>query len=308
MHTCWRKVVALVAILLATTAFAAAPFESAEPAGDGFHEPLQQWQQQRARSLSAATGWAALIGLHWLDRERVLTLGSAGDADVPVPALPAQLGRLQHDGRHWSLTLAPGLAVEADGVAVSDRLALPDDRARRALGQAPVLARHGPVHFTVIERDQRHALRVWDAQAPARNGFAGPVFYPPARHWQLRGRWLAHPPGRTLPIVDVTGAELALGNPGAVLFQHEGRSLRLEALAEPDDAQLLLIFADRSNGRETYGAGRYLSAPWPDADGQVHLDFNRAHHPPCAYTAFATCPLPPPENRLDLWLRAGERL
>ncbi|MCK9488623.1 MAG: DUF1684 domain-containing protein [Xanthomonadales bacterium] len=308
----------ITALMLVASAIAAAPgVEIAGRAGapapvaeDDFQTALAHWQTQRAQSLSAATGWVALVGLHWLDPQRRLVLGSSADADLVIEDLPSRLGQLQHDGQHWQLHLAPGLAVEVADSAVSDRLALIDDRAARALGQAPVRARHGPVRFTVIERDQRHALRVWNEQAPARNGFAGPAFYPPAPEWQLQARWQAHPPGRTLAIVDVTGAELAMTNPGAVLFDHDGRQFRLEALAEPEDEHLLLIFADRSNGRETYGAGRYLSAPRPDADGadgQVRLDFNRAYNPPCAYTAFATCPLPPPENRLDLWLRAGER-
>lgn len=277
-------------------------------ADDSFLADLRQWQQQRARALTGATGWAALVGLHWLYPDRRLRLGSAAGSGLVVPALPAFLGELYHDTDQWWLALAPGLAVEVGEAAASGTLVLPDDRSRRAAGLPPLLARHGPVRLTIIERGGRHALRIWDAQAPARNGFAGPRFYPPARHWQLAARWQAHPPGRTLAIVDVTGAELAMGNPGAVLFEHEGQTFRLEALAEPGDEQLLLLFADRSNGRETYGAGRYLSAPWPDAAGQVRLDFNRAYNPPCAYTAFATCPLPPPENRLDLWLRAGERL
>jgi uncharacterized protein (DUF1684 family) len=95
-------------------------------------------------------------------------------------------------------------------------------------------------------------------------------------------------------------------NPGAVEFERDGRRHRLEVLAEPDADQLFVIFADRSNGRATYGAGRYLYADRPGPDGQVLLDFNRAYNPPCAFTAHATCPLPPPENRLDLAVEAGE--
>src|SRR5690606_22438536 len=115
----------------------------------------------------------------------------------------------------------------------------------------------------------------------------------------------AHPEGRTIEIASITGGAEAMANPGVVAFERDGATYRLEALAGVDGA-LFLILADRTSGHGSYGAGRYLDVDAPDAQGHVKLNFNRAYNPPCAFTAFATCPLPPPENRLDLAVTAGE--
>jgi len=117
---------------------------------------------------------------------------------------------------------------------------------------------------------------------------------------------VAHSPGKTLPIGDIVGTQGDSPNPGAVEFERDGRTFRLEALGEPG-GELFFVLADRTSGHGSYPAGRFLDAAWPGPDGKVVLDFNRAYNPPCAFTLFATCPLPPPENRLDLAITAGEK-
>src|SRR5690606_36446657 len=124
--------------------------------------------------------------------------------------------------------------------------------------------------------------------------------------WVLEGRFTPHPAGRTIEIANIVGGVDAMPNPGAVKFTRDGRDYRLEAL-EGGDGGLFLVLADRTSGQGSYGAGRYLDTTAPDAQGRVMLNFNRAYNPPCAFTAFATCPLPPPDNRLDLAVTAGER-
>ena len=117
---------------------------------------------------------------------------------------------------------------------------------------------------------------------------------------------MPHPPGRTIQIVDILGQQEAQPNPGVVEFERDGVPYRLEAL-EGEDGGLFLVFADRTSGHESYAAGRYLSTAAPAAEGSVVVDFNRAYNPPCVFSDFATCPLPPAENRLDLAVTAGEK-
>ena len=202
-------------------------------------------------------------------------------------------------------------------------------KVRTALGQSPDLAvetvapLRDPTRFglalenigfndgkgqaTVIERAGRHALRVKDADAPTRTGFAGLDYWPADPAWRVTGRFVPHPAGRTLDVASVINTIEPMPNPGAIEFERGGHHYRLEALDEGDGG-LSLIFADRTNGHGSYGAGRFLDADMPGADGRVVLDFNRSYNPPCAFTAYATCPLPPPENRLDLAVTAGEKI
>lgn len=275
-------------------------------AADDWRDGLEAWRVQREAGLVAATGWLNLVGLHWLDG-RPLVIGAASDAGLVIDGLPPVLGTLSRDaGSGWVMELAAGVEAEVDGAAVDGRLAMVSDRAATPQ-RAQTRLRHGPVRMALIERGDRAGLRVWHAGAAARAGHAGLDWYPADPGWRLVARWQAHPPGRTLDIATVIDTIEPMANPGALVFEHGGRSHRIEALREEGADQLFLIFADRTSGRATYGAGRYLYTDPPGADGLIELDFNRAYNPPCAYTAFATCPLPPPENRLDLRVEAGER-
>ena len=165
----------------------------------------------------------------------------------------------------------------------------------------------GGLTLVVIRRDTRLALRVWDAKAPNRVAFKGLHWMPVDARWRISARWEPHP--RTQPrmkIMNVLGEVVEMQNPGAVIFAVGGKAYRLEAMLEADDAkELFFIFKDETSNKTTYGAGRYLYTPLPK-NGRVDLDFNKAKNPPCTFTDFATCPLPPAGNRLALAVNAGE--
>src|SRR3546814_481672 len=139
-----------------------------------------------------------------------------------------------------------------------------------------------------------------------RTQFAGLDYWPADPSWKIRGKFVSNPPGKTIPVADIIGSISDEPSPGAVEFERDGKTWRIDALDE-GDGRLFLVFADRTNGHGSYGAGRFLYADAPDAAGNVVLDFNQAYNPPCAFTSFATCPLPPPDNRLDLAITAGEK-
>lgn len=269
-----------------------------------FAQEQQRWRAERLDGLKKPDGWASLIGLHWIERGPHY-VGSAGDNGIRLAMGPAQLGMLDL-GKTGALRLVPGksAALTLDDAPLTGATALLSDADEN--GPSRIGFDDGKGIATVIKRGERYALRVKHADAPTRLQFAGLGYWPPDLGWKIQGRYLPHPAGKTIPIANIIGTVDEVPNPGAVEFRRDGKTFRLEALDEGGDS-LFLVFADRTNGHGSYGAGRFLDTPKPDAQGRVFLDFNQSYNPPCAFTAFATCPLPPPENRLDLAIAAGEK-
>lgn len=258
------------------------------------------WRAKRVIELSRTDGWTSLIGLHWLE-PGAHRVGSAADNQIRLAKGPAHLGEFSvRDGKARFVADA---AVTVDGRPSGGGLLRSDhdDGGPSAIGFDD-----GKGLATVIERGGRLALRVKHADADSRLRFGELEYWTGGRDWQVPARFIAHPPGKTLPIANIIGTTDAVPNPGALEFGMGGKTFRLEALDEGGDT-LFLVFADRTSGHGSYGAGRFIDVPRPDAQGRVVIDFNQAYNPPCAFTDFATCPLPPPENRLDLAVQAGER-
>lgn len=278
---------------------AAAPAPQASAA---FTSSEAEWRAERRAALVAEDGWTSLVGLHWLEL-RAHYVGSSATSGIRLAQGPARLGLVQQEGGRVYFTPERGVAVASDGAPVRGRIVLRDDRdpepsELRFDGDKGRLA--------LIHRSGRNALRVRHSDAPARLAFGDIDYWPIDAGWVLEGRFIPHAAGRTLEIANIVGGVDAMPNPGAVEFSRDGADYRLEAL-QGEDGGLFLVFADRTSGQGSYGAGRYLDTSAPGAGGRVMLNFNRAYNPPCAFTDFATCPLPPPDNRLDLAVTAGER-
>jgi hypothetical protein len=172
----------------------------------------------------------------------------------------------------------------------------------------PTVIEIGSLHMYVIRRGDRMGLRVRDHASPAIAAFRGMDHFPFDPGWRVAARLLPAEPDARLEIIDVTGDIGAEATPGAVEFERDGRTWRIDALPGDSDAsRLWLVFGDATNGDSTYGGGRFVySEPVAD-DGSVVIDFNLAYNPPCVFSPYATCPLPPPQNRLPLRIEAGER-
>ena len=263
------------------------------------HEQFM-WRGRRVLDLNRADGWASLIGMHWLD-PGAHRVGSDVDNGIRIAMGPEHLGVFTvRDGKTSFVADVP---VTLDGKPTRSGVLRSD---KDAAGPSVIAFDEGKGLVTVIERGGRLALRVKHADAPSRVQFAGLEYWPGGRDWQVPARFIAHPAGKTLPIANIIGTIDAVPNPGALEFQRDGKTYRLEALDQGEET-LFLVFADRTNGHGSYGAGRFIDVTKPDAQGRVVIDFNQAYNPPCAFTPFATCPLPPPENRLDLVVSAGEK-
>lgn len=268
---------------------------------EAFHEANAAWQSQRLERLRRPDGWLALVSRDWLVPGRHAFGGGEASryrfeqATGPVGELELAQGRV-------TLHPIPGQPLVFQGSRLEGSMDLTPPRS----GASPrVEFDDGRGRFEVIGRGERFALRVMHDDSPTRSGFVGLEYYPTDPAWRIEADYQRHEPGRTIAIVNVLGDEEAMANPGRIEFERGGVRHSLEAL-EGTDGTLFVIYADRSNGRGSYPAGRFVYTD-PPADARVVIDFNRGYNPPCAFSAYTTCPLPPPENRLDLLIEAGER-
>ena len=304
-RTMMKMLGAVLATVLATVACQPeqAPAPSAQDALDEAAYQMQQqaWRAGRLADLTKPDGWASLVGFHWLDAG-THRVGSGVDNGIHTSMGPEHLGLFTVRGKQ--VGFVPDAIVMVDGEPQIGAATLRIDS--DAAGPSKLVFDGGKGLATVIERGGRLALRVKHADAESRLQFTGLEYWPGGRDWQVAARFVPHAAGKTLPIANIIGTTDEVPNPGAVEFERGGKTYRLEAL-DQGEGTLFLVFADRTNGRGSYGAGRFIDAPKPDAQGRVLIDFNQSYNPPCAFTAFATCPLPPPENRLDLAVEAGER-
>ncbi|QKK03156.1 MAG: DUF1684 domain-containing protein [Pseudomonadota bacterium] len=266
---------------------------------DQWRAGVMAWRERRLGRLTEPYGWLSLVGLDFVD-DGQWRVGHSDQVDIAMPAGPALWGVLTVDGLQARFKPADD-SVSVDGLAGHSADLLPPDR------DEPVWVQAEDVRFQVIERNGRLAVRTRWPRAATRTGFTGLDYFEFDPDWRIDAQFEAHPAGTTMPVGSVLGDLTDEPNPGAAVFTVDGREFRLEAVADSDDEQLFFIFADRTSGRETYGAGRFLYADRPDADGRLVLDFNRAYNPPCVFTEYSTCPLPPPENRLDVRVTAGEK-
>ena len=286
------------------TVLGVATVHAADTQPDAYTQSVEQWRSSRVQTLTAPDGWLSLVGLAWL-QPGSNTVGSAADNSVVLTSGPAHLGviTLTADGAA-QLTLAAGSEALIDGKALHEATLVDDVQA--GVGK-PTLVSFGTTSFYVIDREGRRGLRLKDPQAPSRTSFLGIDYFPIDPTWRVQADWVPVTAGETLEMGTVIGTTEKYPVPGKVHFTRDGKTFEMLPVIEvPGDAQYFVVFADRTSGKETYGAARFLYLDPPQA-GKVTLDFNRAYNPPCAFTAFATCPLAPPENRLDLRVAAGEK-
>jgi hypothetical protein len=271
---------------------------------DSYKHSIEQWHAGRVERLTAPDGWLSLIGLEWL-KPGANRVGSAADNDIVLKAGPGHLGvvTLAGDGS-VQITLAAGSGALVDGKAAQQATLIDDAHAGDA---TPTTVSFGAASFYVIDRDGRKGLRVKDTESPGRKHFVGIDSFPIDPSWRIEAAWVPAKPGETLEMGTAIGTIDKFPVPGKLEFTRDGKHFELlPVIEEPGDAQYFIVFADRTSGKETYGAARFLYID-PPKDGKVVLDFNKAYNPPCAFTPFATCPLAPPENRLDMRVTAGEK-
>jgi uncharacterized protein (DUF1684 family) len=271
------------------------------PTADSYRAEIETWRAKRIERLRSDTGWLTVVGLFWLEPgKNAVGSGPGNRVVLPAGKTPSYVGALELSGGAATFHAAPGSGVVAAGRPVTT-IPLRSD----VTGEPTVLS-IGPVSFYTIQRGERLGVRVKDSQSDARRDFHGIESYPIDARWRVEARFEAYNPVKKIPVPNVLGVEELTDSPGALVFELHGKTYRLDPVIETGETDLFVIFGDRTNGRETYGAGRFLYAP-PPVDGKTVLDFNKAYNPPCVFTPYATCPLPPPQNKLPIEIPAGEK-
>jgi uncharacterized protein (DUF1684 family) len=273
-----------------------------------WQQGVAAWRGTREKEISAPGGWLSLAGLEWL-KPGINSVGSGADNQIRLKGqAPEHFGMLTVNGGIVQL-LAPagGFPPELtmDGKPAREGSLVVDD------ANPSTIAWHG-LSLVVLKRGDRFVLRIKDADSPARAAFHGLSWYPADERYVLTARWIPFKPAQVEEIPTVIGTTLKMTAPGLAVFLIDGKVLHLEpVLEDPAGKTLFFILRDETSETTTYGGGRFLHTGLPDhgldQPGSLTLDFNRLENPPCAYTDYATCPLPPEENRLDVALEAGER-
>jgi uncharacterized protein (DUF1684 family) len=271
-------------------------------AQDAYRASVDAWHAERVARLVAEDGWLSLIGRDWLQPGEN-TLGSAPGSTVLLPdwAAPAKAGLFILEGTIVRFRPLPGSGLLLNGQPASEALLKSD------VEGTPDVLQAGRVKFYVIRRGDRFGIRIKDPDTPARKTFHGVPRYPVDPAWRVVADFLPYATPQIRAIPTVLGTSEPMTTPGLLRFKVGGREVTLEPMIEdPQHPELFLIFKDATSAHGTYPAGRFLYADMPK-DGKVVLDFNRAVNPPCAFTIYATCPLPPKQNQLELAIRAGEK-
>jgi uncharacterized protein len=300
----------LLGTMTPMAAFSAAHGKPAAPAASSSSmQDEAAWRAERARGLSAPDGWLTLVGLEWLKPGRN-TVGLAADNSIRLKGnAPEHLGVIEVDGGQLKL-LAPtgGFSkyLFLDGQPAHEAALQPDD------GSKPSMLSTENLSVVVLHRGDRFALRIKDAQSPTRTGFRGLHWYPAQAKYRVTAKWIPFVPAHTEKIPTVIGTTLDMPAPGLAEFTLDGKTIQIEpVLEDASSKELFFIIRDATSHTTTYQAARFLYAAFPDhgldQPGTIVLDFNRLQNPPCAYTPYATCPLPPYINRLAISIPAGEQ-
>ena len=279
----------IVALAVNTMAFAQDPSR----------DTIAKFRAEREAELKAEDGWLSVSGLFWLkEGENRFGADPSNEVVLPKGSAPARAGVFELDDGKTTLRVAGGAEVTLDGKPVTTLVM------NAGTTHKPDVIRLGALLLNVIKRGERFGIRVKDSNARHRRQFKGLSWFPMKEDFRITAKFVAYEQPRNIEIANVLGDVDKMPSPGYVLFNLGGREYRLDPIFEGDD-KLFFIFADLTNNKTTYGAGRFLYTGLPQ-DGKVTLDFNQAINPPCAFTQFATCPLPPRQNRLKARIEAGE--
>ncbi|QJR15740.1 DUF1684 domain-containing protein [Usitatibacter palustris] len=285
----------LLAALLIGTAMVPAVAADAEHV-----QAVEAWRTRVEKSLRQDNGWLTLAG-RYVMKPGVNTFGTGASNAIVLPKGlgPERIGTIEVTPGKVTMKLAPGVTMTKDGVAFTEREmgTKTDNRDWVALGRATM---------HVIERDGKYILRLADNQSKVRESFGGRVWYAVDETYRVKAKFVPYAPGKKVPIVNVLDEVSDEPSPGYLEFTLNGKTQRLDVVG--DDEGLFTIFRDDTAGKTTYRPGRFLYVEKkPAPNTEFMLDLNRAYNPPCAFSEFTTCPLPPEQNILKVRVEAGEK-
>lgn len=265
-----------------------------------YSKGIEKWRSDEEKDLKKETGWLTVAGLFWL-KDGINTVGVGPKFDVRLTDnfKKGKFGEINFKDGAAALKVESGVEAKSDGKSISRIDLVSDEKGK------PTEIRTGSQTFFLIRREDRFGIRLKDSKSKARLGFKGQHWFPIDESYKITARFEAFPEPKELMVPNVLGGFFKMKSPGLLKFNLKGKEYSLQPVTE-EDGKLFIIFRDGSNLSETYSAGRFLYADAP-ASGEAVLDFNKAENPPCAFTPFATCPLAPPQNSLDVAIKAGEK-
>ena len=262
---------------------------------------LSAFRAQRVRDLMAEDGWLTVIGLEWLETGDN-RIGSGADNDIVLLGGPARLGIVTVTaGGETSIALDPAADATIGGEPLRQARLVDSEEDYHH----PTVVRYGVNNFYIVDRDGRKGLRIKDNRNAARREFPGLEYFDVDLAWRVEADWVPLDPPREMLVATGWGNISTKIAKCKAVFSRDGKTYELFPVPN-QNTDLMFVLADRTSGRETYGACRFLVGELA-GDGKIVLDFNKAVNPPCAFSAFATCPIAPPENRLTLRITAGEK-
>jgi uncharacterized protein (DUF1684 family) len=264
-----------------------------------YEAEINTWHAKRIDDVKAPNGWVNLIGLYWLE-PGINSFGSGEKNNIVFPkgTLPEKAGYFLVKENTVSLTVEKGVDILSNGAAITNGIIFHPDSTKN-----PQLA-YGSLRWNIIKRDTKLGIRVRDLESKALTNFKEVERFTIDPQWRLAARFEKADSLKTIDVTNILGQTTAQNSPGAIVFEWEGKEYKLDALEGKDE--FFIVFADATTGKETYGGGRFIYVKKPGADGNTIIDFNKAYNPPCVFSPYATCPLPPKQNVLPIEIKVGE--
>lgn len=260
---------------------------------------INQWHKERVDRLKQDNGWLNLVGLHWL-KEGKNTFGSDESNDIVFPSkAPEFIGAFYLNDSTVSVNINDGVNVLTEGAEIDSM------RIKTDMSGDPTLMENGSLKWHIIKRGEKYGIRLRDLEAELVKNFEGINRFPIDTTWRVKAEYVPYNPPKTIQIPTILNTVNEAKVDGKLVFDINGKEYSIDPLPSGDG--FFIIFADKTNGEETYGAGRFLYVEKPDSTGMTVLNFNKAYNPPCAFTKYATCPLPPKPNQLKVEITAGEK-
>lgn len=265
-----------------------------------YEKEIDKWHETRIKNLKASNGWLNLAGLYWL-HPGINTFGSGPKNDIIFPSgeIVSEAGYFLAKNGQVVLVTKSNASIKINQQLITQAVIFHPDSTR------PIIAESGSLRWSIIKREDKLGVRLRDLESEFVKEFTGIDRFPVNANFQVEADFEFADSTHTIDITNVLGQTLPQHSPGTLSFELFGSRYRLDALEEKNE--LFIIFADATSGRETYGSGRFLYAKKPNGNGKVLIDFNKAYNPPCAFTPYATCPLPPKQNVLPIAIKAGEK-
>ncbi|MCC5942702.1 MAG: DUF1684 domain-containing protein [Balneolaceae bacterium] len=268
------------------------------PVPDDYEESIREWKQYRIDVLTGPTNWLRLDGIYWLnDGENSFGSGEDQDLQFPDGTIPEHAGNFYLENGVITMQVADGVTITHEGNPVQNMILFDGDERPRV--------EHGDLEWFIDTRDNRHGIRLYNKDNPKADAFEGFPAYPLDPDWHLKAKFVPNSDSTTIVVDNVIGEEVERYSPGNIEFMIDGNVHSV--IAFEANSGLFIIVADETNRTETYHAGRYMIIPFPDENKETVIDFNKAYNPPCAFSRFTTCQLPPQQNRLDVAITAGEK-